>query len=44
MECVNVDANDLQKLNQNLHEEIDKVIIQASNTNEPLAYDANDSD
>ena len=44
MECVNADANESEKLNQNLLEEIDEVIAQASNTNEPLAYDENDSD
>ena len=45
MECVNADANESVKLNnQNLLEEIDEVIAQASNTNEPLADDENDSD
>ena len=44
MECVNADANESEKLNQNLLEEIDEVIVQASNTNEPLAYDEMDSD
>ena len=44
MECVNADANESEKLNQNLLEEIDEVITQASNTNEPLAYDETNSD
>ena len=43
MECVNADANELEKLNQNLLEDIGEVIVQASNTNEPLAYDENNS-
>ena len=44
MECVNADSNESEKLNQNLLEEIDEVITQASNANEPLAYDENNSD
>ena len=44
MECVNENANESKKLNQNLLEEIDEVIAQASNSNEPLADDENDSD
>ena len=44
IECVNADANESEKLNQNLLEEIDEVITQASNANEPLAYDENNSD
>ena len=43
MECVNANSNESEKLNQNLLEEIDEVITQASNTNEPLAYDENNS-
>ena len=34
----------IKKLNQNILEEIDEVITQTSNTNEPLAYDEMDSD
>ena len=44
MECANADANESEKLNQNLLEEIDEVTTQASNANEPLAYDGNNSD
>ena len=44
MECVNAYSNESEKLNQNLLEEIDEVITQTSNTNEPLAYDENNSD
>ena len=44
IECVNADANESEKLNQNLLEEIDELIAQAYNTNEPLAYDEMDSD
>ena len=43
MECVDQNVNESEELNQNLHEETDEVIAQASNTNEPLAYDENDS-
>ena len=44
MECVNAYSNESEKLNQNLLEEIDEVITQTSNTNEPLAYDENNLD
>ena len=43
MECSNASSNEWEKLNQNLLEEIDEVITQSSNTNEPLAYDKNNS-
>ena len=42
-ECVNVNSNESKKTYQNLLEDIDDVIVQASNTIEPLAYDENDS-
>ena len=32
------------QMNQNLLKEMDEVQMQSSNTNEPLAYDENDSD
>ena len=44
MECVNAYSNESEKLNQNLLKEIDEVIIEASNTNEALAYDEKNSD
>ena len=37
----NTNANEENKLNEDILEEIDKVIAQASNTNEPPAYDEN---
>ena len=40
MECVNADANESEKLNQNLLEEIDEVIAQASNTNVLVSREA----
>ena len=40
-QCVNIDANESEELNPNLIEEVDEVIAQASNTNEPLVYDEN---
>ena len=43
MECVNAAANQSRKRDQSLPEEIDEAITQASNTNEPLAYDKNNS-
>ena len=41
MECVNADANELEKLNENLFEDIDKVIAQTFDTNIPFPYDEN---